>query len=524
MSTASDVGLGYQISSPWPHFHGDSRFTGQSIYSGCQTATIEWSYFNGLLTSPTTSQQRDIYPIIGSNGNIYIGSATTYFSALNSMGSLLWHTNLFNPIYASASLSQNGTIYVVNDYLRALDPNTGAILWTASANVGYGSAPTIGPDGTIYVVSNSAVAPYVYAFTPQGSQKWQYKFVGSQEATPVVSPDGNSLYFGATDGSIISLNIVGTPTLNWQYKTGLYISSTPAIGPDGTIFLGSADSYLYALSPTGTLKWKFQAEDRIYATVAISAADNTLYFGAKNMFYALSYSGTLLWTHQGFSQVVVPQWYSSAAIDRDGVVYAGSDDSNLYAFYPSGSTKWVYAFTNYVWSAPTIGADGSVLMYVTDGNLYKLKDPIPPTSTPTLSFTPTLIKEANSGSSSSSSTSPVVLNEYYIIAIAIGSALIVLGLACLAYLYYTQDKDEQKIYMVDEEEVGKDGRPADFEFGRESEMDASGWRARMSESELGEEGRFTEIEMSNRGDLISKRDGGAARDGSASHPLSYVYY
>lgn len=506
---------------PWPHFHGDSRFTGQSIYPGSQTSTVQWSYFNGLLTSPSTSQQRDVYPIIAANGNIYVGSATTYFSALNSMGSLLWRTNLFNPIYSSASLSRNGTLYVVNDFLRALDPNTGNILWEANANVGYGSSPTVGPDGTIYVVSNSAIAPYVFAFTPQGSQKWQYKFVGSQEATPVVSPDGSSLYFGATDGSIISLNIVGVPTLNWKYKAGLYISSTPAIGPDGTIFLGSADSYLYALSPAGTLVWKFQAEDRIYATVAISATDNTIYFGAKNTFYALSYSGNLLWSHPTFSKVVVPQWYSSAAIDRDGVVYVGSEDSYLYAFYPSGSTKWVYPFTDYVWSAPAIGADGSVLIYVTDGNLYKFRDPIPPTSTPTISLTPTLFK---ANSDATSSTSPIVLNEYYIIAIAIGSALIVLGLACVAYLYYTQDKDEQNIYVVDEEEVGKDGRPTADEFGRQSEIDSSGWRNRMSESELGEEGRFTEIEISNRGDLMSKR-GAASREGNgASHPLSYVYY
>ena len=37
-------------------------------------------------------------------------------------------------------------------------------------------------------------------------------------------------------------------SLNWSYQTGGSVYSSPAIGSDGTIYIGSADSYLYALS------------------------------------------------------------------------------------------------------------------------------------------------------------------------------------------------------------------------------------------------------------------------------------
>ena len=43
-------------------------------------------------------------------------------------------------------------------------------------------------------------------------------------------------------------------TLRWRYLTGGSVISSPAIGSDGTIYVGSADDYLYAVNPDGTLK------------------------------------------------------------------------------------------------------------------------------------------------------------------------------------------------------------------------------------------------------------------------------
>ena len=45
-------------------------------------------------------------------------------------------------------------------------------------------------------------------------------------------------------------------TVLWTYQTGNAIESSPAIGEDGTIYVGSHDGYLYAISKNGELEWK----------------------------------------------------------------------------------------------------------------------------------------------------------------------------------------------------------------------------------------------------------------------------
>jgi len=40
-------------------------------------------------------------------------------------------------------------------------------------------------------------------------------------------------------------------TLKWRYATGGIVFSKPAIGSDGTVYFGSHDYYLYAITATG---------------------------------------------------------------------------------------------------------------------------------------------------------------------------------------------------------------------------------------------------------------------------------
>ena len=86
----------------------------------------------------------------------------------------------------------------------------------------------------------------------------------------------------------------------WKFQTGGSILSSPAIGNDGTIYVGSDDSYLYAISPDGDRKWAFQ-------------------------------TGNLI--------------QSSPAISSEGVLYVGSYDYKLYAINPDGTEAWEFGTT-----------------------------------------------------------------------------------------------------------------------------------------------------------------------------------
>jgi hypothetical protein len=125
----------------------------------------------------------------------------------------------------------------------------------------------------------------------------------------------------------------------------------PSIGPDGTIYIGSSDKNLYALTDGGQ--------------------------GTVTQNWSFTTAGTV----------------SDPAIGSDATVFVGSADDNLYAVNSDGSQKWKFATSGAVGSA-AIGADGTVYVGSADGNLYAVgtmtASPSPTaTATPTTTATPT---------------------------------------------------------------------------------------------------------------------------------------
>ena len=54
-----------------------------------------------------------------------------------------------------------------------------------------------------------------------------------------------------------------------------------AIGADGTIYVGSWDGKLYAISPYGTLKWSYTTGGSVRSAPALGA-DGTVYVGSED--------------------------------------------------------------------------------------------------------------------------------------------------------------------------------------------------------------------------------------------------
>ena len=67
--------------------------------------------------------------------------------------------------------------------------------------------------------------------------------------------------------------------LNWKFKTNFPVSSSPAIGSDGSVYIGSLDYSIYALSPWGSLMWKYATGYVVSSSPAISL-DGTVYVGS----------------------------------------------------------------------------------------------------------------------------------------------------------------------------------------------------------------------------------------------------
>jgi outer membrane protein assembly factor BamB len=185
------------------------------------------------------------------------------------------------------------------------------------------------------------------------------------ESSPAIAPDG-TIYVGTFEGRLLAITPAGH--IKWAFDEGVEIKSSPAIADDGTIYFGARDRKFYALTPGGKLKWTFTTGAWVDSSPAI-AADGTVYFGSwDKKFYALNPDGSLKWSF-ATSNIVV----SSPAIGLDGTIYFGSHDGKFYALKPDGIVRWTFATGGPIVSSPAIAGDGTIYFTSTDGNVYALQ-------------------------------------------------------------------------------------------------------------------------------------------------------
>jgi len=193
------------------------------------------------------------------------------------------------------------------------------------------------------------------------TEGWNFKTGSYIESSPVIGSDG-TIYIGSDDYYLYAISPDGTE--KWSFATGSYVESAPAIGPDGTIYVGSWDDNLYAINPNGTRRWTF-------TTIGVPSSptvgpDGTIYVGTLgSKLYAISPNGEQKWNFQTWSRVD-----SSPAVGSDGTVYVASYEHRLEAVNGNGTLKWARTFDAYfVASAPTIGPDGTIYLGG-DGKMY----------------------------------------------------------------------------------------------------------------------------------------------------------
>ena len=174
--------------------------------------------------------------------------------------------------------------------------------------------------------------------------------------------------------------------LPWAFRTGRGIFSTPVIGGDGTIYVGSADTYFYAIYPNGRLRWRLKTGGLIDAAAALSAYDPKLgsapltFGSADDKLYHLTTPQTgrprVVWTFKASVPPVAAQrvdwWEGNVAVGPGGILYAGNTGGTAYAIRPDGAQRWAFTAGNSLWTTPAFAADGSSFWGSLDLNVYHL--------------------------------------------------------------------------------------------------------------------------------------------------------
>ena len=194
-------------------------------------------------------------------------------------------------------------------------------------------------------------------------------------SSPAVASDG-TIYVGSYDRHLYAVTPAGSNKWAFPLPTSGFagIYSSPAIGRDGTIYFGADDGNLYAVNAAnGSSKWTFAAGDAVYSDPAIGP-DGTIYIGSystpRSYLYAINTNGTQRWRYQPPDGI-----FSDPVVAVDGTIYFGCDDQKLYALNTNGTFRWSFATGGAVTASPAIGADGAVYIGTTTSKKFYAVNP-----------------------------------------------------------------------------------------------------------------------------------------------------
>lgn len=174
-----------------------------------------------------------------------------------------------------------------------------------------------------------------------------------------------------------------TPEVRWRYDLGGYAYSSPSVGPNGVVYVGSADS-IYAVNPDGTRRWAQAVPVQDYAISSPAvASDGTVFVGSRdeNLY--------VIWEDGGQPQVQIfpvgDEVWSSPLLPTGGSAQAifGADDGYVYRldnarsggtltpFYPTATAG--SAEPAEIVASPALGRDGTVYVGSVDRQLYAIR-------------------------------------------------------------------------------------------------------------------------------------------------------
>jgi outer membrane protein assembly factor BamB len=163
----------------------------------------------------------------------------------------------------------------------------------------------------------------------------------------------------------------------WSFRTGKGVFSSPVVAADGTIYVGSADRTLYALSPDGTVRWKEQTGD-IIDSAALLDDRGRVYFGSGDgkLRARVAATGAEVWTMQAddpsVSKAFINWFEGNVAMGPSGRLYVPNDDFFVYAVdRDTGAVTRRYKMPDQTWSSPAVDANDGTL-FIGNNNLLPI--------------------------------------------------------------------------------------------------------------------------------------------------------
>ncbi len=227
---------------------------------------------------------------LGDDGTIYVGhhGSGAYYRkvfAINPNGTQKWSIELSGSSHTGLTIGQNGEVYVSdangesNYPLYAVDPDNGSVLWSVGLGdwVSIGGM-AVGSDGSIYVPLPAGAGGKLVAISPNHTISWEYT-LPITPGIPSIGPDG-TIYVIAGSGYVAGdlYALTSSGTLKWN-AGGSPAGHSVAIASDGTIYFAGCnpgtEPDFTAMNPDGSIKWTLDIPTS--AGSPLIGSDGTIY-------------------------------------------------------------------------------------------------------------------------------------------------------------------------------------------------------------------------------------------------------
>ncbi|UCG44236.1 MAG: PQQ-like beta-propeller repeat protein [candidate division WOR-3 bacterium] len=277
--------------------------------------------------------------------------------ALTIPGRVRWRCALPGWTFAAPSVGPDGIIYVLDRYdgLTALS-QSGSILWTSREFEGATGSPVVGPDSVLYLGGG-------FAAGHKGRLIWHVESIPDLDRMPALGADG-TIHYGRA-----ALNPDGT--VQWEFAQPFRFTGL-AIGSDGTVYFGAwmADTmFLFALNPDGRVRWRYDVESYSWFDSPAIGPEGNTYIAVEDVgLHAIDQEGRLKWRFE--VEYLDP---NPVVVSGDGTVFCFNWSSDLlYALEPGGTLKWRFATKEGIAGAPVVAADGTVYVADDGGAIHAL--------------------------------------------------------------------------------------------------------------------------------------------------------
>ncbi len=162
-----------------------------------------------------------------------------------------------------------------------------------------------------------------------GKELWCQQIAGGTVSSPLV--EGGIIYLGTEEKKLIAVEYGGDKArIAWSFDASAQIRVRPSLSvKTGSLLFPSLDGSVYCLDKSQKkLRWVFIVKSPVLSSVLPAVVDGNecFFFGADDgFFYCVNDSGKEVWKYKTNGKI------RTEAVHREGIVYFGSEDNNLYA-------------------------------------------------------------------------------------------------------------------------------------------------------------------------------------------------